>query len=249
MPTTLSESSTRSQLSRNQGRPTLIVLDSHIGYGSPHKQDTSAAHGEPLGEEEFGWPSAAYGWPEDAKFLVPEGVYEHFAQASARAAPQARKEWNELFDGKSKRISRPRPEIEQMQTPRTPRRMGSQSAGFPADPKGIAGRDASGKGAERAGAEHPVVSRRLGRSRARRTRPCSPLPARATSSPKLRAARTCTSAFASTPWRRRERTVALEDCAVRRDIFYLQRLRAAGHPALRPDGNAFHFHLHPRCHG
>jgi transketolase len=62
----------------NTGSPTLIVLASHIGYGSPHKQDTSEAHGEPLGDEEIRLTKRAYGWPEDAKFLVPDGVYEHF---------------------------------------------------------------------------------------------------------------------------------------------------------------------------
>src|SRR5262249_47509070 len=66
---------------RNEtGSPTLIILDSHIGYGSPHKQDTAEAHGEPLGEEEIRLSKRAYGWPEDAKFLVPDGVYEHFEQ-------------------------------------------------------------------------------------------------------------------------------------------------------------------------
>jgi transketolase len=73
-------------LPETKGRPTFIILDSHIGYGSPHKQDTAEAHGEPLGEEEIRLTKRAYGWPEDAKFLVPDGVYEHFARASARAA-------------------------------------------------------------------------------------------------------------------------------------------------------------------
>src|SRR5262250_748887 len=63
---------------KEKGRPTFIVLDSHIGYGSPHKQDTSAAHGEPLGEDEVRLVKRAYGWPEDAKFFVPDGVREHF---------------------------------------------------------------------------------------------------------------------------------------------------------------------------
>jgi len=64
---------------RTTGRPTFIILDSHIGYGSPHKQDTAEAHGEPLGDEEVKLTKRAYGWPEDAKFLVPDGVYERFA--------------------------------------------------------------------------------------------------------------------------------------------------------------------------
>jgi transketolase len=64
---------------KTKGRPTFIVLDSHIGWGSPHKQDTAEAHGEPLGDEEIRLTKRAYGWPEDAKFLVPDGVKEHFA--------------------------------------------------------------------------------------------------------------------------------------------------------------------------
>ena len=59
-------------------RPTLIIVDSHIAYGAPNKQDTSAAHGEPLGEEEVKLTKRRYGWPEDAEFLVPDGVREHF---------------------------------------------------------------------------------------------------------------------------------------------------------------------------
>ena len=68
------------QFFKQQGRPTLIVVDSHIGYGSPKKQDTSAAHGEPLGEEQVRAAKKFYGWPEDAQFLVPDGVREHFDQ-------------------------------------------------------------------------------------------------------------------------------------------------------------------------
>ncbi len=64
---------------KEQERPTLIIVDSHIAWGSPNKQDTHAAHGEPLGEEEIKLTKRNYGWPEDAKFLVPDGVREHFA--------------------------------------------------------------------------------------------------------------------------------------------------------------------------
>ena len=64
---------------KTRGRPTFIVLDSHIGYGSPNRQDTAAAHGEPLGDDEVRLTKRAYGWPEDAQFLVPDGVHEHFA--------------------------------------------------------------------------------------------------------------------------------------------------------------------------
>jgi transketolase len=79
------------------GRPTFIILDSHIGYGSPHKQDTAAAHDEPLGEEEIRPCKRSYGWPEDAKFLVPGGVYEHFSAGVGARGAQARRQWTELF--------------------------------------------------------------------------------------------------------------------------------------------------------
>ena len=76
---------------RTDDRPTLIIIDSHIGYGAPHKQDTSAAHGEPLGEDEVRLAKESYGWPADAQFLVPDGVYEHFqAGIGAARAPAAR---------------------------------------------------------------------------------------------------------------------------------------------------------------
>src|SRR5205814_6984849 len=82
---------------RTDGQPTLIILDSHIGYGAPHKVDTAAAHGEPLGEEEVRLAKRAYGWPEDAKFLVPEGVREHFAAGIGRRGAEARGHWEKLF--------------------------------------------------------------------------------------------------------------------------------------------------------
>jgi transketolase len=89
----------------HQDRPTLIIVDSHIGYGAPHKQDTSAAHGEPLGEEEVRLAKRAYGWPEDAKFLVPDGVREHFRAGWAGAAEAARRLDGALF-ANTRRISR-----------------------------------------------------------------------------------------------------------------------------------------------
>ena len=74
---------------QTKGRPTFIILDSHIGYGSPHKHDTAEAHGEPLGEEEVRLTKRAYGWPEDAKFLVPDGVQKHFTAGVGSAARRA----------------------------------------------------------------------------------------------------------------------------------------------------------------
>src|SRR5260370_982932 len=83
---------------KTEGRPTFIVLDSQIGYGAPHKQDTSAAHGEPLGDDEIRLAKRSYGWPEDAKFLVPEGVYDCFGSGIGARGAEARQKWNQLFD-------------------------------------------------------------------------------------------------------------------------------------------------------
>jgi transketolase len=128
-----------------KGRPTMIVLDSHIGYGSPHKHDTAAAHGEPLGPEEVKLTKRAYGWPEDAQFLVPDGVREHFANGIGARGAAARAAWTTTFA--SYRAAHPglAAEIEQMQRRDLPAGWDRNLPEFPADPKGVAGRDASGK--------------------------------------------------------------------------------------------------------
>ncbi len=78
--------------------PTLIIVDSHIGYGAPHLQDTAEVHGEPLGEDEARETKRVYGWPEDSQFLVPDGVYEHFADGIGARGSRLRAEWEALFD-------------------------------------------------------------------------------------------------------------------------------------------------------
>ena len=128
-----------------KGRPTLVILDSHIGYGSPHKQDTAAAHGEPLGDDEVRLTKRGYGWPEDAKFLVPEGVREHFAAGIGARGAEARRRWEELFAAYRKQHPELANEIELMQRRELPAGWDRNLPVFPADPKGIAGRDASGK--------------------------------------------------------------------------------------------------------
>ncbi len=130
---------------KTEGRPTLIVLDSHIGYGAPHKQDTAEAHGEPLGDDEIRLAKHNYGWPEDAKFLVPDGVYEHFQAGIGARGAAARREWVALFEGYRARFPELATEIEQMQKRELPAGWDRNLPVFPADPKGIAGRDASGK--------------------------------------------------------------------------------------------------------
>ena len=126
-------------------RPTLIVLDSHIGYGSPNKQDTAAAHGEPLGDDECRLVKQAYGWPEDAKFLVPEGVYENFEAGIGARGEKARSEWTQLFAKYRAKYPELAGEIDLMQRRELPGGWDRNLPAFPADPKGIAGREASGK--------------------------------------------------------------------------------------------------------
>ena len=130
---------------KTEGRPTMIVLDSHIGYGSPNKHDTAAAHGEPLGEEEVRLVKRVYGWPEDAKFLVPDGVYEHFQAGIGARGEKARKEWTELFNFYRARYPELAAEIDLMEHRGLPEGWDRNLPVFPADAKGMAGRDASGK--------------------------------------------------------------------------------------------------------
>ncbi len=128
-----------------KGRPTLIILDSHIGYGSPHRVDTSAAHGEPLGPEEVKLTKRAYGWPEDAQFLVPDGVYEHFNAGIGKRGAEARARWEKLFAAYRAETPALATEVDQMQRRELPEGWDRKLPTFAADPKGIAGRDASGQ--------------------------------------------------------------------------------------------------------
>jgi transketolase len=124
-------------------RPTLIVVDSHIGYGSPHKQDTAAAHGEPLGEEEVRETKRAYGWPEDAEFLIPDGVYEHFAAEIGARGERLRTEWEALADGYRREHGTLSGQIGCMRRRELPDGWDNDLPGFEADEAGIATRKAS----------------------------------------------------------------------------------------------------------
>jgi transketolase len=128
-----------------KGRPTLIVLDSHIGYGSPHKVDTAAIHGEPLGEEEVRLTKRAYGWPENAKFLVPDGVLEQFDAGIGARGADARRRWGTFFASYREKFPELAAEIEQMQRRELPAGWDRNLPSYSPDPKGIAGRDASGE--------------------------------------------------------------------------------------------------------
>ncbi|OLE62324.1 MAG: transketolase [Deltaproteobacteria bacterium 13_1_20CM_2_69_21] len=130
---------------KTKGRPTLLILDTHIGYGSPNKQDTAAAHGEPLGEEEVRLAKRSYGWPEDAQFLVPDGVREHFAAGVGARGAAARGNWTALLASYRSAYPELAREIDQMQRRDLPEGWDRNLPVFPADAKGVAGRDASGK--------------------------------------------------------------------------------------------------------
>ncbi len=130
---------------QTKDRPTFIILDSHIGYGSPHRQDTADAHGEPLGDEEIKLAKRDYGWPENAKFLVPDGVYEHFQACIGERGAEMRKKWNILFSAYRAKFPGLATEVDQMQRRELPADWDRNLPVFPTDPKGIAGRDASGK--------------------------------------------------------------------------------------------------------
>lgn len=126
-------------------RPTLIIVDSHIGYGAPNKQDSHSAHGEPLGEEEIRLTKRNYGWPEDAKFLVPEGVREHFQAGLGDRGRSLRADWMQKFEEYKKAHPELADALYKMQHRQLPDGWESCLPTFPADAKGLASRDSSGK--------------------------------------------------------------------------------------------------------
>jgi transketolase len=125
-------------------RPTLIRVNTHIGYGSPHKQDTSAAHGEPLGEEEVRLVKKFYGWPEDAKFLVPDGVLDNFKNGIGKRGGDLRQKWDTLFAEYGKKYPDLAKQVTQMQRRELPDGWDKNLPTFPADAKGMATRESSG---------------------------------------------------------------------------------------------------------
>ena len=132
-----------STFKKTSDRPTFIIVDSHIGYGSPHRQDSPIAHGEPLGEEEIKLTKRSYGWPEDAKFLVPEGVREHFADGVGRRGRELRTKWESDFEEYKRQFPVLAGEIERMQKRELADGWDEELPIFKADPKGLASRDSS----------------------------------------------------------------------------------------------------------
>jgi transketolase len=129
---------------RNSDRPTLIIVESHIGYGAPHKEDTSAAHGEPLGDDEVRLTKRNYGWPENAQFLVPDGVREHFRAGLGKRGRTLRDAWMAKFTDYQRQYPELADQLTRMQTRELPAGWDAGLTPFPADAKGIASRDSSG---------------------------------------------------------------------------------------------------------
>jgi transketolase len=130
---------------KEQSRPTLIIVDSHIGYGAPHKQDTSGVHGEPLGEDEVRATKRNYGWPEDAQFLIPDGVYERFADGVGARGGRARGEWMKLFAAYRAQQPELADQLLKMQRRELPEEWDKDLPVYPVDEKGLGGRESSGQ--------------------------------------------------------------------------------------------------------
>jgi transketolase len=140
---------------KTSDRPTLIIVDSHIGYGAPNKQDTSAAHGEPLGAAEVRLAKRAYGWPEDSAFLVPEGVYDHFSGGIGARGRAAHERWKETFADYCRRYPELGARIEAITARALPPHWDADLPSFAADAKGLATREASGLALNAIAARYP----------------------------------------------------------------------------------------------
>ncbi len=125
-------------------RPSLILVRTHIGYGSPHKQDTFEAHGSPLGEDEVKLTKQALGWPLDPPFTIPDQALAHFRLAIGYGK-RAEAEWNGRFSEYSKAFPDLAREFQQGMAGELPEGWDADIPIFPADPKGMATRAASGK--------------------------------------------------------------------------------------------------------
>ncbi len=130
---------------KTNDRPTLIIVDSHIAWGAPHKQDTAAAHGEPLGEDEVKATKRFYGWPEDAKFLVPDGVYEHFKQGIGARGKKLRDAWFARLEQYRAKYPELADQLYKMQHRQLPDGWDKDLPTFPPDAKGVATRVSSGQ--------------------------------------------------------------------------------------------------------
>ena len=234
------------QFRRTSDRPTLIIVDSHIAFGAPHKQDTSAAHGEPLGVDEVRLTKRAYDWPEDSSFLVPDGVYEHFAAGIGERGHRARAQWNEKFaaycDGNPELAARLRAMTERA----TPPHWDQDLPEFTADAKGLATRESSAK-VENAIAQHYPWLIGGAADLAASTKTTLKFESAGEFEPGEYAGRNLHFGI-------REHAMgavlnglgARGLASVRVELFDLLRLHAAADAACRHDASADHLHLHSR---
>ena len=125
-------------------KPTLIIVDSHIGWGSPNRQDTKEAHGEALGAEEVALTKKFYGWP-DEKFLVPDGVYDQFKKGIGKRGGEVRNAWVKQFESYKTEFPELAADLDKMLHHALPDGWDKNMPSFPADAKGVATRDSSGK--------------------------------------------------------------------------------------------------------
>jgi len=126
-------------------RPTLILVHSHIGYGSPHLQDSPKAHGEPLGEEELRLTKEFFGFPPDQSFVVPDAVPKHFAAGIGARGAAAHADWNKLFAAYRTAHPKAAVQIDAIKAGTLPDGWDTALPTFPADAKGVATRDSSGQ--------------------------------------------------------------------------------------------------------
>ena len=150
---------------RTKDKPTMIIVHSHIGYGSPHKQDTSKAHGEALGADEVKLTKEAYGWPADAQFLVPEEAQQHFQEGVAARGAKLHKKWNSKFKKYAKEFPELAAQWEKMERRELPENWDANLPTFSADAKGIASRASSGKVLNAVAQSVPWLLGRISRSR------------------------------------------------------------------------------------
>ncbi|WP_308310797.1 transketolase [Streptomyces sp. GbtcB6] len=126
-------------------QPTLIIVESSIGYGAPTKQGTAAAHGEPLGEDEVAGAKRFYGWPEDSRFLVPDEAYAHMAAGIGERGRALRGAWERQLQKYAQQFPELAEELRLIQRGELPADWERDIPVFPADPKGLASRDSSGQ--------------------------------------------------------------------------------------------------------
>ncbi len=126
-------------------RPSFIRVHSHIGFGAPHKEGTKEAHGEPLGDDEIKGAKRSYGWPEDAQFLVPDEVYQRFADGIGQRGATAHAAWTKLFEAYRRDYPDLARELDMINQHELPEGWDGDIPSWPADAKGVASRDSSQK--------------------------------------------------------------------------------------------------------